>query len=782
MRIYEFAKQKNVSSKELVEILIAQGFDVTSHMSVLNTEAEAFLNKKFGKKAEPVAPKKVALEEKAPAASVKKAPAKKAAAESIPTPPKKPAPAITPQPTIPLETPLSPVTSQTKIEKNIPQQASLAPHGDEAIELFEVADALETEGVTAPQASYIRAIPRGARTSAPRADEQPRRQSRSRRNYQRRLERRQQNYQAIPVAVTEITLKGDLPLDEAAAKLGKLPGELILSLLKKGMVCNKNNMLTAASIADLAHQYGIKVISEGVGSTATGISHVSKEIAAKGAQRWPMVVVIGHVDHGKTTLLDYIRKANVAGKEKGGITQHLGAYEVETPHGKIVFLDTPGHEAFTFMRARGIKVTDIAILVVAADDGVMPQTIEAIKSAKEAGVTLVVAINKVDKLGSTAPIESVKRQLSQQDVLVEDWGGTVVCAPISGKTGAGVAELLEMVTLQAQMLDLKADPDAVPRAFVLESKLDKGYGPVATVIPIEGTIRQGDYFVAGEATGKVRLLVNSKGERIKQAGPSIPVQIIGFDKFAPLGEWLHVVPADEYSKVKSGRQKVVSTASSTVLQQASDSKVAGERIIRLLIKVDTNGSREAVNRVIAALAKANKEVARRLQVVSVTVGDISESDVLMAEDIDAYIIGLHVKTERNASVLAKDKKVEIVPYDIIYHLTEGLEALIQDSRKAIIVATKVGEATVRKVFPLKNNTVIAGCYVTDGTIQRNAKVICMRDNKKVGEGKINSLQRDKKTVKEVHSGYECGFVTDNFHEWQVGDIVQCIVETKEMPK
>lgn len=796
MRIYEFAKQKNISSKEILHLLEEKGFAVVSHMSVLTEEAEAFLAKHFGGAAEKnsektknlkndkevLQSKKKVIEKEAekPVEDNKKNnPEKNIAKHSIAkSESTTKSTAVLPQNVDPVEAPLSFASPSVKSDSIKPEQNLLKSDNPEILKLLEGSAEFEENR------SKNRSAPTGGVRSLTKVRGMPeeRSRSRSRKNYQRRQERLSQEASFIPKVVTDIVLQHDLTVEQAAEAMGKNPAELILSLLKRGMACTKNYLLPIGVISDLAHQYGIKVEVERQATSTLADSHVSQVVSQKGAQRWPIVVVIGHVDHGKTTFLDYIRKANVAGKEKGGITQHLGAYEVESPHGKIIFLDTPGHEAFSFLRARGIKVTDIAILMVAADDGVMPQTIEAIKSAKAAGVTLIVAINKVDKLNSTAPIESVKRELAQHDILVEDWGGSVICAPISAKTGQGIPELLEMITLQAQMMDLQANYDAVPKAFVLESKLDKGYGPVATVIPVEGTLRNGDYFHAGEATGRVRLLLNSKGERIQEAGPSVPVQVVGFDKFAPLGEWLTVVDANEYAKMKSGKSTVQTASIASSVTQFNEVTDKSIQIIRAIIKVDTHGTSEAIHRILDGLAKSNKEVAQRLQVISITVGDISERDILLAEDLDALVIGLHVKVERNAQFVAKEHKVQVLTFDVIYHLTENIEELIQKSRKMLVVTTKTGEAVVRKVFPLKNNTAIAGCYVTEGVVARNAKAVCMRNNKKVGESKISSLQRDKKVVKEVHSGYECGFLTDSFHEWQEGDIVQFFVETKEMPK
>lgn len=782
MRIYELAKQKNVSSKDVVQLLEKHGFSVTNHMSVVTDKIGKFLEQHF---ADDIKTEKKNSKEKKLEASVdnvkqkknstnKSNDVKKVVQKSISSSKgeQKKENIIKKQNNKNAEAPLSSIATQ---DQKRPEKDVFATDNPDILNLLDSARNFSSAQGTGSRSG--RTVGHGKSAGG----ERPRRR-RSRKSYQRKQERAQRAAATVPRVVTEIILRGDLVLEEAARLLGKQPAELIVSLLRKGMACTRNHILSKESVADLAHQYGIKVIEEKVSLEET--DHVSKVFKQKGVERWPIVVVVGHVDHGKTTFLDHIRKADVASKEKGGITQHIGAYEVESEHGKIVFLDTPGHEAFSFLRARGIKVTDIAILMVAADDGVMPQTIEAIKAAQDAGVTIIVAINKIDKVSSPAAIESVKRELAQQDILVEDWGGSVVCAPISAKTGQGISELLEMITLQASMMDLKADPEEVPRAFVLESRLDKGYGPVATVILVAGTLKVGDHFFAGETTGKVRLLLKSNGDRVTKIGPSVPIQVIGFDKFAPLGEWLQVINAKEYSKIRSGRSSIASvvSGSSTFTPMFQENQEKDDQIVRVIIKVDTHGTSEAISRIIATLSKHNKEVARRLQIINISIGDVSESDILFAQNVNARIIGLHVKVERNAQSIAKEKKINVALYSVIYHLTEGLESLIQESRQAVLISEKVGEAIVRKVFTLKNNTAIAGCYVTDGKIPRNGKVVCFRKDKKIGEGNIVSLQRDKKSVKEVNSGYECGFLTDQFHNWQEGDTIQCFVEKKEVPK
>ena len=570
----------------------------------------------------------------------------------------------------------------------------------------------------------------------------------------------------------------DMPLFEAAEQMRRPIGDLIISLLRRGIACNRNHVLSSELVSLLAHKFGVPVVNP---EEKEGLARTKKTATLGENSRWPIVVVMGHVDHGKTTLLDYIRKMNTAAKERGGITQHLSAYEVDSRHGKIVFLDTPGHEAFTCMRERGTRVTDIVVLVVAADDGVMPQTIEVIKQAKEAELPIIVAISKIDKAGDESSIERIKRQLAQHDLLPEDWGGDIICVPLSAKTGKGVEELLEMIVLQSQMMELVADPDSPATGFVLESKLEKGLGPVATVICLNGTIRVGDYFVCGASTGKVRLLIDSFGKRIQEAGPSIPVQVVGFDAFVELGDSLKIVSPQDYAKQRADRNKaqVSVSGSSRVGASISEEKGDEQTTVPLLLKADTQGSLEAALGAIGKINKANKKIPCSFQIILTGVGGISERDIEFASHSGSKVIGMHVKVEKNAMLQAKALGVDVREFGIIYKMTENLDELLKSYEKEVIVLKKVGEATVRKVFPLKGGKVIAGCYVSDGVCSRSNVVVCFRGGEKVGEGKIASLQRDRKTVKQVHAGFECGFITDEFQDWQVDDAVHCFLEEKK---
>ncbi len=561
-----------------------------------------------------------------------------------------------------------------------------------------------------------------------------------------------------PVVSPQEIIIEPMLVSQFAEKIEKPVNEVILTLLKWRVLAAKNQQLTESVIERLAKHYGIKRAKKEFIPKGE-LEALEKEGVGDLQERLPVVVVLGHVDHGKTTLLDFIRKTRVVAKEKGGITQHLGAYEAVTDHGNLIFLDTPGHEAFPKMRQRGIKVADIGILVVAADDGIMPQTVEAIKQLKAMHVPIVVAINKVDKVDASR-IEVVKRQLAEQDLLPEEWGGEVVCLPISALNGDGVNQLLEMIALQAQLLELRASRQGMAHCYVLESKLERGRGPVATIICQHGMLKLGDYFVSGQTSGRVSSIKNSYGKMLLEAGPSIPVQVAGFKDIPEAGDLFKVVFK---SDIRSSLQQQ---------ELRSTSRHYLEGGINILVKVDTNSSKEAL---LDALHKLSRKSDVGFNVIHSGIGDVSESDVELAYSTGTKIIGLHVKAETNASVLAQKRKVSIQLYDVIYKLLETLEAQAEAAKEVVMVRSKIGEATVRAVFDIKGVGVIAGSYVQDGIFSKKGFVVAWRGKEKIGEGPITSLQRDKKNVKEVHAGYECGFVVEGIIEWEVDDRVECFI-------
>lgn len=552
---------------------------------------------------------------------------------------------------------------------------------------------------------------------------------------------------------------------DLADKLGVTTNVLILALLRKGVAATRNQVVSEDVIKNIAPLYGAHVVEPS--AQKADVQNIKTAVAqgVKKSARLPIVVVMGHVDHGKTTLLDFIRKTRVAAREKGGITQHLGAYRVKTEHGDVVFLDTPGHEAFSMIRVRGITVADIAILIVAADDGVMPQTVEALERARAAGIPVIVALNKVDK-ASEKQIERVKMQLSQHDLTPEDWGGQTPFVQVSALTGQGINDLLDIVALQAQTMELEAGLDVPATGYILESHLEKGRGAVATVICHHGVLHVGDYFVCGSVHGKVSSLKDSSGAFVQSIDPSLPAQVAGFSAMPQVGDILQVGTSKD---IKRGIVPVAEKAVKAV-------QVMEEGALGLIVKTDNKSSQEAL---VNAIHKLSEKSYRGLYVVSVGVGSITESDIVLANDTKSYVYGLHTKFEPNAAALAQRLGVEVRLFDIIYKLLEDLEELGQKGRPVKMRRKKTGEATVLKVFDIKKLGVVAGAQIIDGTFSRDGSVIIYRGKQKVGAGKITSLQREKNAAKEVRKGFECAFMVENFDTWEVGDRVECFVEVSD---
>ncbi|MCD4754561.1 MAG: translation initiation factor IF-2, partial [Deltaproteobacteria bacterium] len=499
--------------------------------------------------------------------------------------------------------------------------------------------------------------------------------------------------------------------------------------------------------------------------------------------RPPVITIMGHVDHGKTSLLDAIRKADVASKEAGGITQHIGAYHVTLPAGQeVVFLDTPGHEAFTAMRSRGAKVTDIVILLVAADDGVMAQTREAIDHARAAKVPIIVAINKIDKPGANP--EKVKGELAEQGLIPEDWGGETICINISAKEKTGIEELLEMMALQAEVMELKADPNRPARGHVIEAKLDKGRGPVATLLISEGTLHIGDALVCGMHSGRVRAMFDDKGERIKTAGPSMPVEIQGLSGVPEAGNEFTVLSDDKRAReVAEYRHRKIREAElfkgSKVSLENVFEKLREEELkeLNIVLKTDVQGSVEAL---LEALRKLSTQEIK-VNFVRSGIGAITESDVLLASASDAIIIGFNVKPSPQAKALAEREHVDIRFYDVIYHAIEEIKSAMVGLLEPVYEEKTLGRAEVRDVFHIAKVGTVAGSYVLDGLIQRNVQARLLRDNVVAYNGKIASLRRFKEDVKEVQAGYECGIGFERFNDVKTGDIIEAYVMEEKTP-
>ncbi len=488
---------------------------------------------------------------------------------------------------------------------------------------------------------------------------------------------------------------------------------------------------------------------------------------------------MGHVDHGKTSLLDAMRSSRVAEREAGGITQHIGAYQIEHQRKRIVFVDTPGHEAFTRMRARGAKVTDIVILVVAADDGVMPQTIEAIDHARAAGVPLIVAINKMDRPDSNP--DRVKQQLADRDLLAEDWGGQIVMVPVSAKTGEGLHLLLEMILLVADMQDLKANPDRPAVGTVLEAKLDRGRGPVATVLVSNGTLNVGDYFICGAVFGRVRAMFNDRGESIKSAGPSTPVEVLGLDSLPEVGDSYQVVTDTVKAKqiviYREGkaREQAMAKGSRLRLDRLHEQLREGEKKeLRIVLKADVGGSAEVVADTLQKLSNDSITV----RVLSSGVGAITETDVLLASASDAIVVGFNVRPERSASQLAEKEDIDIRLHTIIYEMSDEIKKAMSGLLEPVYKEVFQGRAEVRHVFRISKVGTIAGCQVAEGMLKRDSEVRLLRDNIVVHTGKIASLKRFKDDASEVKAGYECGVGIQNFNDIKPGDVIEAFVKER----
>ncbi len=583
---------------------------------------------------------------------------------------------------------------------------------------------------------------------------------------------------------TEITtpkaIKRRIKVDEAirvgdlAKKMGVKASDVIQKLISMGMMVTINQYIDADVASVVSSEFGYQV--ESVAVDMEGFAPVDDVRPEKLRPRAPVVTVMGHVDHGKTSLLDAIRQTHVIDGEAGGITQAIGAHHVRIHDRDIVFLDTPGHEAFTSMRARGAQVTDIVVLVVAADDGVMDQTVEAINHSKAAGVPIIVAMNKMDKAG--AKPDQIKQKLADLGLVPEDWGGETIFAPVSAKQHTGIEDLLELILLQADILELKADPDRPARGIIIESKIDRGRGPVATVIIQAGTIREGDAFVSRTEYGKVRALVDDKGNRLKEAGPSMPVEVIGFSGVPQAGLEFNVVEDDRKARDIAGhwilkeREKELSQTSKVTLEQLYARIREGAKELNVILKADVQGSVEALSE---ALQKIGTEDVR-VRVIHSSTGAVTETDVMLASASDALIIGFKVRPDSRVLEIAEREGVEIKLYEIIYDVIAEVKAAMEGLLEPLFQDVTQGHAEVRELFRVPRVGTVAGCYVIDGKVSRNAGIRLIREGVVVYDGKILSLKRFKEDAREVVSGYECGIGLENYNDIKVGDVLETYVK------
>ena len=573
-----------------------------------------------------------------------------------------------------------------------------------------------------------------------------------------------------------VKIPDEITVGELASRMKKTVAEVIKCLLKNGVMATVNQTIDFDTAEFVATELGCKVEHEVIVTIEERLFDDHQDTADELVTRPPVVVVMGHVDHGKTSLLDYIRNAHVASGEAGGITQHIGAYQVQIKGKPITFLDTPGHEAFTSMRARGAMITDIAILVVAAEDGIKPQTVESINHAKAAGIPIIVAINKMDK--PDANPERIKEQLTKYDLLAEDWGGDTIVCPISAKTGMGVDNLLEMVALTAEVGELKANPNRAASGAVIEARLDKGRGPIATLLVQNGTLHQGDIIIAGTAVGRVRMMTNDKGQKLTSAGPSVPVEITGLGEVPGAGANFNAVAderlARELVEQRKAEEKAKANApvSKVSLEDLFSQIQAGEmKNLNIIVKADVQGSVEAVK---ASLEKiSNDEV--RVRVIHGAVGAINESDVMLASTSNAIIVGFNVRPDAAARDSAARAHVDMRMYRVIYDAINEIEAAMKGMLAPKFRENVIGHAEIRQTFKVSNVGTVAGCYVTDGKIQRSCEARIVRDGIVIHEGHLASLQRFKDAVKEVASGYECGLNFEKFNDIKEGDVVEAYV-------
>ena len=808
VRIYEIAKELGVENVELVTKISSMGIQVRNHMSALEQADADRVKRAFQKdssketveeRIRPTVVRRRAVARKEPKAEAPAETDTTAGAKDESSAPQNASEAV-PESKPPTQRPAVAAAAKAparKPESSQPPAVSAPPQSRANLPLGVVARG-NAVAPGAPQQSPG-TVSRILSEHSARSSDAPRRREVGRaalgsvgRQMSNRPGRRKQ-------APTKKSQKTEITTPSAAKRLIKIEDQVTLQVLSQRMSLkstdvlmklvqlgmtnvNINSSLDADTAAIIAQEFGYEV--ENVAkSDDEMVSEARGEYENKAEDRLgrpPVVTVMGHVDHGKTSLLDSIRSTSVADREAGGITQHIGAYRVDMKQGTVVFLDTPGHEAFTSMRARGAQVTDVVILVAAADDGVMPQTREALNHAKDAGVPLVVAINKIDK--EDAQPEIVKRDLAAEGLQPEEWGGETQFIEVSAKTGKGIDELLKSVLLQAEMLELKANPKIPAEGVVLESYLDKGRGPVANILVSNGTLKTGDTVLAGNAWGKVRAMTNDRGKQVNEAGPATPVEVLGLSEMPAAGEsFFAVTDQKRAQELAEDRKRSQSKGPTTLgakggLEQLYQMMQSGEvQELKLVVKADVHGSVEAI---VKALTELSTDKVR-VNVIHTGVGGITENDVMLASASKAVIVGFNVRPAGNASSTAKSESVDMRLYKIIYEAVDEVKQAMTGLLKPTLVEKNVGKAEVRETFGIPKIGTIAGCYVLEGKFSRNAKIRVVRDSVTVWEGPLKSLRRFKDDVREVASGYECGIGLDGFNDVKTKDVLECF-ETEEV--
>jgi len=778
-RVHEVAKDFNVTSKVISQILTDYIAPPKNHMQVLeNHELDvifeymtqhnqaASLEDIFKVPEKPAATaKKEAAPEKTAAAPEKK-PAQQSTAPAQPQQPQQPAP----QQPKKAEKPNKPHTPRQVAEKRvIDTRGSAAVNIEKYNEKFEDMAGNKTGSANMRLGTKEKIVSKSKQRQNQQSASSKRRQEE--RNRMQKLQLEIAKKQQLKVEIPD-----EISVGELASRMKKTASEVIKQLFKLGVFASVSDVIDYDTAALVAMELGCKVEKEVIVTVEERLIDDHEDKPEDLVPRAPVVVVMGHVDHGKTSLLDYIRHANVVSGEAGGITQHIGAYTVEINGSPITFLDTPGHEAFTSMRARGAMVTDIAILVVAADDGIMPQTIESINHAKAANIPVVVAINKMDTVGANP--DRIKQQLTEYDLVPEEWGGDTIVCPISAKTGMGIDNLLENLVVLAEVQELKANPNRAAKGTVIEARLDKGRGPIMTVLVQNGTLKAGDIIIAGTAVGRVRTMINDKGQRVTEAGPSTPVEISGLSEVPSAGDVFNAV-ADERMARELAEERRVQQMNNSMggtkkvsLEDIFSQIKSGEmKTLNIIVKADVQGSAEAVK---SSLEKiSNDEV--RVKVIHSAVGAINESDVMLAATSGAIIVGFNVRPDNAARDSAARSNVDMRMYRVIYDCINEIEAAMKGMLAPQFKEVIIGHAEVRETYKVSKVGTVCGCYCTDGKIQRGCEVRVLRDNIVIHEGELASLRRFKDDVKEVASGYECGMQVEKFNDIKIGDVIECFV-------
>ena len=781
-RVHEVAKDFGLPSKTITEILTKYATTPKNHMQVLEDGELSIIFESLTQQHQCATMEDLvcvpAQGAKQPARQESAAEAKAApSAESAPRPTAQPQQAARPQQAQSAAAPqqsAQPKKEKQHVPRQVPEKRVIDTRGGGNVNLGKYDERFDRmAGAHGGDANK-----RGGKEKF--TNKQKQRQQQAAASAKRRAEERDRmqklQFEIAKKAPVKVQIPDTIGVGELASRMKKTGTEVVKALIKNGVMASLSDIIDYDTAALVAMELGCKVEHEVVVTVEEKLIDDREDKPEELEPRAPVVVVMGHVDHGKTSLLDYIRKANVAAGEAGGITQHIGAYTVNVKGSPVTFLDTPGHEAFTSMRARGASVTDIAILVVAANDGIMPQTVESINHAKAANIPIVVAINKMDMPGANP--ERVKQQLTEYDLVSEEWGGDTIVCPISAKTGEGIDNLLENLVVLAEVLELKANPNRPARGTVIEARLDRGRGPIMTVLVQNGTLHHGDIIIAGTAVGHVRTMINDKGQRVTEAGPSIPVEIAGMSEVPNAGDVFNAVTDERMARElveerkQQAKERTLGVAKKVTLDDLFAQIKQGEiKDFNIIVKADVQGSAEAVKTSLEKLT--NEEV--RVKVIHSGVGAINESDVMLAATSNALIVGFNVRPDSAARDYAARANVEIRTYRVIYDCINEIEAAMKGMLAPKFEEAVIAHIEIRQLYKVSKVGTVCGCYVQDGKVQRGCKVRVVRDGIVVFEGEMASLRRFKDDVKEVAAGYECGIQIEKFNDEHVGDIIEAYV-------